>query len=60
MITPLWFSNTLEWIAQVAVLVLAAGLLPHIFKIRQPRVLLTYWRTARRRQPFASADATMA
>jgi TonB family protein len=44
MITPLWFSNALDWIAQVAVLVLAAGLLPHIFKIRQPRVLLTYWR----------------
>src|SRR5580693_7228623 len=42
--TPYWFSNLAYWSAQVALLVLAAGFLPHIFKIRQPRVLLIYWR----------------
>jgi TonB family protein len=42
--TPYWFSNLSYWSAQVALLVLAAGFLPHIFKIRQPRVLLIYWR----------------
>jgi TonB family protein len=41
---PYWFSNLAYWSAQVALLVLAAGFLPHIFKIRQPRVLLIYWR----------------
>ena len=41
---PLWFSNLLFWSAQVALLVLAAGLLPRLFQIRQPRVLLAYWR----------------
>jgi beta-lactamase regulating signal transducer with metallopeptidase domain len=41
---PLWFSNLLFWSAQVAVLVLVAGFLPKAFKIRQPRVLLIYWR----------------
>jgi TonB family protein len=41
---PYWFSNLTYWSAQVALLVLAAGFLPHIFKIRQPRVLLIYWR----------------
>lgn len=42
---PLWLSNLVFWSAQVAVLVLAAGFLPHLFRIYQPRVLLVYWRT---------------
>lgn len=42
--TPLWLSNLAFWSAQVAVLVLAAGFLPYLFKIYQPRVLLVYWR----------------
>jgi len=42
--TPYWFSNFTYWSAQVALLVLAAGFLPHLFQIRQPRVLLIYWR----------------
>ena len=43
---PLWFSNLLFWTAQIALLVLVAALLPRIFpKIRQPRVLLVYWRS---------------
>jgi beta-lactamase regulating signal transducer with metallopeptidase domain len=41
---PLWFSNLLFWSAQVALLVLAAGFLPRLLQIRQPRVLLVYWR----------------
>lgn len=41
---PLWFSNLLFWSAQVAVLVLAAGFLPRLLQIRQPHVLLVYWR----------------
>src|SRR5437660_11375537 len=41
---PLWFSNLLFWSAQVALLVLAAGFLPRLFEIRQPQVLLAYWR----------------
>jgi beta-lactamase regulating signal transducer with metallopeptidase domain len=43
--TSLWFSNLIFWSAQVALLVLAAGLLPRLLKILQPRVLLVYWRT---------------
>jgi beta-lactamase regulating signal transducer with metallopeptidase domain len=42
--TPLWFSNLVFWCAQVVLLVLAAGLLPRLLQIRQPRVLLVYWR----------------
>jgi beta-lactamase regulating signal transducer with metallopeptidase domain len=42
--TSLWFSNLIFWSAQVALLVLAAGLLPRLLKILQPRVLLVYWR----------------
>ncbi len=42
--TPLWFSNLTFWSAQIALLILAAGLLPRLFQIRQPRVLLVYWR----------------
>jgi hypothetical protein len=42
---PLWFSNLVFWSAQVALLVLAAGFLPGLFQIRQPRVLLAYWRS---------------
>jgi beta-lactamase regulating signal transducer with metallopeptidase domain len=41
---PLWFSNLVFWSAQVALLVLVAGVLPRFFQIRQPRVLLIYWR----------------
>src|SRR5207248_1273557 len=41
---PLWFSNLLFWSAQVALLALAGGFLPGLFQIRQPRVLLAYWR----------------
>lgn len=44
MITPLWFSNLLFWSAQVALLALAAGFLPRLFQIRQPGILLGYWR----------------
>jgi len=42
--TPLWFSNLLFWSAQITLLVLVAGFLPRLFQIRQPRVLLLYWR----------------
>jgi len=41
---PLWFSNLFFWSAQVALLVLVAGFLPRLLQIRQPRVLLVYWR----------------
>lgn len=41
---PLWFSNLVFWSAQVALLVLAAALLPRLLRLRQPRVLLAYWR----------------
>jgi len=44
MITPYWFTNLTYWSAQVALLTLAAGFLPYFFKIRQPHVLLIYWR----------------
>jgi beta-lactamase regulating signal transducer with metallopeptidase domain len=41
---PLWFSNLMLWSAQAALLVLAAGFLPRLLQIRQPWVLLVYWR----------------
>jgi beta-lactamase regulating signal transducer with metallopeptidase domain len=41
---PLWFSNLVFWSAQIALLVLVVGLLPRLLQIRQPRVLLVYWR----------------
>jgi hypothetical protein len=41
---PMWFSNLAFWSAQVALLVFVGGFLPRIFQIRQPRVLLVYWR----------------
>lgn len=41
---PLWFSNLIFWSAQVALLALAAAFLPRLLQIRQPRVLLAYWR----------------
>src|SRR5579859_8267303 len=41
---PLWFSNLLFWSVQVALLVLAAGFLPRLFRIRHPQALLAYWR----------------
>jgi beta-lactamase regulating signal transducer with metallopeptidase domain len=42
---PLWFSNLLYWSVQVALLSIAAALLPRLFQLRQPRVLLVYWRS---------------
>src|SRR5579872_4062775 len=42
---PLWFSNLAFWSVQSALLVAAAGFLPYLLQIRQPRVLLGYWRT---------------
>ena len=41
---PLWFSNLIFWSLQLTLLVLAAGLLARVLELRQPRVLLTYWR----------------
>lgn len=41
---PLWFSNLLFWGVQVALLVIAAGVLPRLFRIQEPRLLLGYWR----------------
>ena len=41
---PLWFSNLLFWGVQVALLVIAAGVLPRLCRIREPRMLLGYWR----------------
>jgi beta-lactamase regulating signal transducer with metallopeptidase domain len=41
---PLWFSNLLFWSVQVALIALAAAFLPRLLQIRQPRVLLMYWR----------------
>jgi beta-lactamase regulating signal transducer with metallopeptidase domain len=41
---PVWFSNLTFWSAQVALLVLAAAFLLRLLQIRQPRVLLVYWR----------------
>ena len=41
---PLWFHNLAFWYVQVAFLVLAAALLSRAGKLRQPRVLLAYWR----------------
>ena len=41
---PLWFSNLVFWSAQAALLVLAAALLARFLRIRQPGVLLVYWR----------------
>ncbi|HYL63944.1 MAG TPA: M56 family metallopeptidase [Candidatus Methylomirabilis sp.] len=42
---PLWFSNLIFWSAQVAVIVTAAGLLRSMLQIREPRILLVYWRS---------------
>ncbi len=44
MSVPLWFSNLGFWSAQVALLVMAAGLLVQLLRIRQPRVLFVLWR----------------
>ncbi len=41
---PLWFSNLAFWSAQVVLLALATSSLPRLLQIRQPRVLLFYWR----------------
>lgn len=42
---PLWFSNLLYWSLQVALLAIAAAVLPRLLQLRQPRVLLVYWRS---------------
>ena len=42
--SPLWFYNLGFWSAQVALLVLAAGFLPRLLQIRQPRIVLACWR----------------
>src|ERR1700733_3766122 len=42
--TPWWFSNLVFWSAQVALLTLVAAFLSRLLKIRQPSVLLVYWR----------------
>ena len=42
--TPIWFSNLVLWSAQVALVAATAALLSSLFRIRQPRVLLAYWR----------------
>ena len=42
---PLWFSNLVFWSVQVAFLVLTAGFLPRVLKLREPRVLIAYWRS---------------
>src|SRR5690348_16601404 len=42
---PMWFSNLLFWSAQVVLFVVAAALLPRVLRLRQPRILLFYWRT---------------
>ena len=42
---PLWLSNLVFWSAQVALLVLAAAFLARALNLRQPRVLLAYWRS---------------
>ena len=41
---PLWFSNLLFWSGQVTLVAVAAALLSRLFQLRQPRVLLAYWR----------------
>jgi len=42
---PLWFANLVFWSVQVALLVLAAGFLPRVLNLREPRVLVAYWRS---------------
>ena len=42
---PLWFSNFVFWSVQVALLMLAAAFLARVLQLRQPRVLLAYWRS---------------
>ncbi len=42
--SPLWFSNLVSWSAQVALLILTAGLLLRLFQIRQPQTVLNFCR----------------
>jgi beta-lactamase regulating signal transducer with metallopeptidase domain len=42
---PMWFSNMLSWAVQVGLLALAAALLLRLFRIRDPRFLLVFWRS---------------
>ena len=41
---PVWFSDLLFWSIQVVLLVAVAELLQRVLQIRQPHVLLFYWR----------------
>ena len=41
---PLWFANLVSWSAQAAIVGLMAGLLLRLFPIRNPRVLLAFFR----------------
>lgn len=43
-VVPTWFSNLVFWSAQVALLAGAGAILPRLFRLQQPRVLLAYWR----------------
>jgi TonB family protein len=40
---PLWFDNLSAYCLQTIVLVATADLLPRLFRLRAPRVMLTYW-----------------
>jgi TonB family protein len=40
---PLWFANFLSYCLQVILLVLVGTVLPRLFRLRAPRVLLAYW-----------------
>ena len=43
--SPLWLLNLVFWSVQVALLILAAGFLPRVLKLLEPRVLVAYWRS---------------
>src|SRR5947208_13787522 len=49
---PLWFAKLDFWSVQLALLVLAAGLLAGALKLRQPRVLFAYWRSLLATRPL--------
>jgi len=40
---PLWFANFLAYCLQVILLVAVGTILPALFRLRAPRVLLAYW-----------------
>lgn len=41
---PIWFSNLLFWSAQVAILSIVAWAMTRLLCLRDPRVLLVFWR----------------